>query len=58
MYESLAAKASNAVLEDMRKYLQSGIENYRQKAINWATNNGYQLVKKGGKIVDIREVEF
>jgi hypothetical protein len=58
MYESLEAKASNAVLEDMRKYLRSGIENYRQKAINWATNNGYRLVKKGGKIVDIREVEF
>jgi hypothetical protein len=58
MFESLAAKASNTVLDDMRKYLRSGIENYRQKAIDWATNNGYQLVKKGGQVVDIREVEF
>ena len=58
MLESLATQASNIILEDMRKYLQSGVENYRQKAIDWATNNGYQLVKKGGQIVDIREVEF
>jgi hypothetical protein len=58
MFESLATQASNIILEDMRKYLQSGVENYRQKAIDWATNNGYQLVKKGGQVVDIREVEF
>jgi hypothetical protein len=57
-FESLAAQASNTILDDMRKYLRSGIEKYRQKAIDWATNNGYQLVKKGGQIVDIREVEF
>ena len=58
MFESLAAKASNTILDDMKKYLQSGVDNYRQIAIDWATNNGYQLVKKGGQIVDIREVEF
>ena len=56
--ESLVTQATNTVLEDMRKYLKSGVENNRQKAIDWAERNGYQLVKKGGKIVDIMEVEF
>lgn len=58
IFESLVTQATNTVLEDMRKYLKSGVENNRQKAIDWAERNGYQLVKKGGKIVDIMEVEF
>lgn len=58
MFESLVTQATNTALEDMRKYLRSGVENNCQKAIDWAIDNGYQLVKKGGKIVDIVEVEF
>lgn len=58
IFESLVTQATNTVLEDMRKYLKSGVENNRQKAIDWAERNGYQLVKKGGKVVDIIEVEF
>ena len=58
IFESLATQATNTILEDMKKYLKSGVENNRQKAIDWAEKNGYQLVKKGGKVVDIIEVEF
>ena len=58
VFESLMTQTTNTVLEDMRKYLKSGVENNRQKAIGWAEKNGYQLIKKGGKIVDIMEVEF
>lgn len=58
VFESLMTQTTNTVLEDMRKYLKSGVENNRQKAIGWAEKNGYQLIKKGGEIVDIMEVEF
>ena len=58
VFESLMTQTTNTVLEDMRKYLKSGVENNRQKAIGWAEKNCYQLIKKGGEIVDIMEVEF
>ena len=58
VFESLVTQATNTILEDMRKYLKFGTEDHREKAIRWAIDNGYQLVKKGGKVVDIIEVEF
>ena len=50
--------SGNVVLIDMQKYFHSGSEKYRQAAIDWAIENGYQLVKKNGQVVDIKEVEF
>lgn len=50
--------SGNVVFEDMKKYFHSGSEKYRQTAIDWAVKNGYQLVKKNGQVVDIKEVEF
>ncbi|WP_199326332.1 hypothetical protein [Nostoc parmelioides] len=49
-----------AVLQDMRKYLHSGSDVLRQRAIDWATDpiNQCQIVKKNGQIVDIQWVDF
>ncbi|ARV58086.1 hypothetical protein BZZ01_05050 [Nostocales cyanobacterium HT-58-2] len=48
------------ILEDMRKYLLSGSDTYRQIAIDWASDpkNGCELVKVNGRVVDIKEIEF
>ena len=49
-----------STVEDMRKYLHSSSDKYRQLAIDWASDpkNGAKLVKNGSKVVDIREIEF
>ncbi|BAB77132.1 hypothetical protein ACN23B_28895 (plasmid) [Anabaena sp. FACHB-709] len=49
-----------AVLQDMRKYLHSGSDVLRQRAIDWACDpiNQCQIVKKDGQIVDIQWVDF
>ncbi|MBE9052743.1 hypothetical protein IQ243_20405 [Nostocales cyanobacterium LEGE 11386] len=49
-----------AVLEDMRKYLNSGSDVLRQIAIDWASdpNNQCQLVKVNGRVIDIKWVDF
>ncbi|MBE9209915.1 hypothetical protein IQ244_26155 [Nostoc sp. LEGE 06077] len=49
-----------AVLQDMRKYLHSGSDVLRQKAIDWACDpiNQCQLVKKNERVVDIKWVDF
>ncbi|UKP00973.1 hypothetical protein [Nostoc sp. UHCC 0870] len=49
-----------AVLQDMRKYLHSGSDVLRQKAIDWACDpiNQCQLVKRNGQVVDINWVDF
>lgn len=49
-----------ALLEDMKKYLNSGLDELRQRAINWASNpeNGCELVRVEGRVVDIQEVDF
>ena len=48
------------ICPDMRKYLRSGSDVLRQKAIDWASEplNQCQLVKKNGQIVDIKWVDF
>ncbi|YAF99007.1 MAG: hypothetical protein AB3A66_28845 (plasmid) [Nodularia sp. CChRGM 3473] len=53
-------KDEEAVLEDMRKYLNSGSDVLRQIAIDWASdpNNQCQLVKSNGRVVDIKWVDF
>ncbi|MCC5640815.1 helix-turn-helix domain-containing protein [Nostoc sp. CHAB 5844] len=53
-------KDEEALLQDMRKYLNSGSDVLRQKAIDWASdpNNQCQLVKVNGKITDIKWVDF
>ncbi|WP_414590080.1 hypothetical protein [Scytonema sp. PCC 10023] len=53
-------EAYAATLDDMRKYLNSGSDTYRQIALNWASDpiNGCELVKVNGRVVDIREMEF
>jgi hypothetical protein len=52
--------ARKSLLEDMRKYLNSGLDELRQRAINWASNpeNGCELVRVDGRVVDIRELDF
>ncbi|GAX38935.1 helix-turn-helix domain-containing protein [Nodularia sp. NIES-3585] len=49
-----------AVLQDMRKYLNSGSDVLRQIAIDWASDpkNQCQLVKVNGRVVDIKWVDF
>jgi hypothetical protein len=50
----------DALFEDMRKYFHSGSEKYRQVAIDWASNpnNGCQLIRDGGRVVDLELVDF
>lgn len=48
------------VLADMQKYLVSGNDDLRQQAIDWACNpdNGCELIKKNGRVIGIKEVDF
>ncbi|WP_414589763.1 hypothetical protein [Scytonema sp. PCC 10023] len=52
--------ARQSLLEDMRKYLNSGLDELRQRAINWASDpeNGCELVRVDGRVTDIREIDF
>jgi hypothetical protein len=49
-----------AMLQDMRKYLNCGSEILRQKAIDWAFDptNQCELVKLHGRVVDLKWVDF
>ncbi|WP_017317854.1 hypothetical protein [Mastigocladopsis repens] len=58
--EEIGSQNFNALFEDMRRYLNCGSDVLRQKAIDWACDpvNGCELVKKNGKVVDIKELDF
>ena len=49
-----------AVLQDMRKYLNCGSDVLRQTAIDWACDpaNQCELVIVSGRVVDIKWVDF
>lgn len=60
-YSGNMRSPKEAYFEDMRKYFHSGSDKYRQMAIDWVEQNkdqGYYLVRRNGKVVDIAEHEF